>query len=304
MKKSLKVGFVDFYHNWGVWPDPVEYFTNVLSQDYEVEVVVSDFIRHRFDTRKKPDLIICTIPGEKYVKYDCPRILFPAELRHPTYDDSYSAWMTWDFDDNPRHYRLPVSVLYGDLYQLTQPKPAFESLWNREFCCVLFGRGYPNAQTPREDFFRKLCEYKKVDSAGHYLNNTGLEIPDAFGNIHRAQSGPHKISFMRKYKFALAFENELWPGYTSEKLTDAMFAHCVPIYWGNPIIFRDFNTKSMINCHDYENFDKVIEQIIELDTNESAYRAVIEQTYFTDNIVSEFASKGNLLTFFHKVLKD
>jgi hypothetical protein len=301
MKKPLKLGFVDFYHNWGVWPNPVEYFTGVLSKNYDVEVVVSDFIGHRFDTGKKPDLVICTIPSEKYLQYDCKRILFPAELAHPHYD-GYDACMTWDFDDDPRHYRLPNTVLYGDFDKLTQPKPAFDELWNRQFCCVLFGRGYPHEQTPREWFFQKLCEYKKVDSAGHFLNNTGLDIPDAFGSIHRAQSGPHKIEYMRKYKFALCFENAQWPGYTSEKLTDAMFANCLPIYWGNPVIGRDFNTKSMLNCSEYENFDKVIQRIVELDTNESAYREVIEQPYFTDNVVSPFADKDKLLQFFNKVI--
>ena len=63
MKKPLKIGFVDFYCNWGPWPNPIEYFSSVLSLEYEVEVVVSDFRGHRFDTHKKPDLVFCTIPA-------------------------------------------------------------------------------------------------------------------------------------------------------------------------------------------------------------------------------------------------
>src|ERR1039458_4981224 len=169
MKKALKIGFVDFYCNWGPWPSPLDYFGSVLSPDYDVEVVVSDFIGHRFDTGQKPDLIICTIPGGGHLKYDCPRVFLPMEPRHPNYD-GYSACMTWDFDDDPRHYRFPGCLLYGDLNQLTQLKPAFEDLWNRKFCCVLFGKAYPHSQTPREKFFKDLCMYKTVDSAGHYLN--------------------------------------------------------------------------------------------------------------------------------------
>ena len=304
MKKSLKIGFVDFYCNWGPFPNPIDYFVSVLSLEYDLEVVVSDFIGHRFDTGKKPDLVICTIPGGGHLKYDCPRVLWPVEPRHPNYD-GYTACMTWDFDDNPRHYRLPACVLYGDMNQLTQPKPAFESLWNREFCAVLLGKPYPHSQTPRDEFFHRLCEYKKVHSAGRHLNNMDINIPGAITIPgYDAQSGPHKINFLRNYKFVLAFENEQWPGYTSEKLTDAMFADSVPIYWGNSLVGRDFNTKSFVNCNEYENLDKVIERIIELDTNEDAYRSVIEQPYCVDNVVPEFARKEKLLKFFKKVLNE
>jgi alpha(1,3/1,4) fucosyltransferase len=302
MKKNLKLGMVDFACNWGPWPNPIDYFVSVLSPEYDVEIVVSDFIGHRFDTGKKPDLVICTIPGGNHLKYDCPRVLWPVEPRHPSYD-GYSACMTWDFDDDPRHYRLPACVLYGDLEQLTKPKQDFDKLWDRKFCCVLLGKQYPSNQTPREDFFRKLCEYKKVDSAGRYLNNMGLHVPGAV-TVHGydAQSGPYKIDLLRQYKFALAFENAEWPGYTSEKLTDAMFANCIPIHWGNSLVDRDFNTKSFVACHEYENLDKVIDRIIQLDTDKEAYRSVIEQPYCKHNTIPGFAKKENLLRFFQKVL--
>ena len=134
------------------------------------------------------------------------------------------------------------------------------------------------------------------------MNNMGISIPGFFNGMDAAQSGPHKIDLIRNYKFALAFENAQWEGYTSEKLTDAMLGNCIPIYWGNPLVGRDFNTKSFVNCHEFENLDKVIERIIELDTNPEAYRAVIEQPYFENNVVSDFANKEKLLKFLKGVL--
>lgn len=304
--KSLKVGFVDFAGSWGVWPSPVDFFTKVLSLEYEVEVVVSDFIGCRFDSGKKPDLIIYAIAGKEHLKYDCPRIFFPMEIKklhenQSNYDEC-NGCLVWNFDCGPNEYRLPGSNLYGDYDLLLQPKPSFDDLWNREFCCVMFGRSWPHEQTPREAFFHMLCDYKKVHSVGHYLNNMGVDVPGAFGAVMGAQSGPNKVNFLRKYKFALSFENAEFPGYTTEKLTDAMFANCIPIYWGNPIVGRDFNTKSMVNCHEYSNFDEVIARIIELDTKPDAYRSVIEQPYFTDNVVSDGYKKEKLLQFIQKVL--
>ena len=43
-----------------------------------------------------------------------------------------------------------------------------------------------------------------------------------------------KLDFLRDYKFTLAVENNIWPGYTTEKLVDPMFAGSIPIYVGDP----------------------------------------------------------------------
>lgn len=299
MKEMLNVGFVGFA--WGPWPDPVAYFTDILKDGYDVCVTESDFPGCLFDTHKKPDLLICTIPGVGRIKHKCPIVHFPVELYHPDFDKDV-WWMTYDHTDHSRHYRLPGYALYGDMNRLTEPKPDFESLWDRKFCCVLFGKAYPRNVTPREDFFHKLCEYKKVDSAGHHLNNTGARIPGANHSVEGAQGGPHKIDFLRDYKFVLAFENSISPGYVSEKIVDPMFANSVAIHWGNPVIGQDFNSKSFVNCHDYVNFEDVIDRIVGLDLDKDLYRSVIEQPYFTDNKVNEYVRRENILAFFKRVL--
>src|SRR5262249_55166951 len=53
------------------------------------------------------------------------------------------------------------------------------------------------------------------------------------------------------YKFVIAFENSSLSGYNTEKLTHAIEADCVPIYWGDPEIGRSFNTRRFVNGHDY-----------------------------------------------------
>jgi hypothetical protein len=59
-----------------------------------------------------------------------------------------------------------------------------------------------------------------------------------------------KVDFLRAYKFVIAFENSSSPGYNTEKLTDAIEADCVPIYWGDPEIGRSFNVRRFVNAHD------------------------------------------------------
>jgi hypothetical protein len=56
---------------------------------------------------------------------------------------------------------------------------------------------------------------------------------------------------LRAYKFVVAFENSSAPGYNTEKLTHAIEADSMPIYWGDPEIGRSFNPGRFIDAHDY-----------------------------------------------------
>ena len=55
-------------------------------------------------------------------------------------------------------------------------------------------------------------------------------------------------------------------------------AFSIPIYWGNPLVTKDFNPKAFINCNDYDNdFDAVIERIKELDNDPDKYLAMLRE---------------------------
>src|SRR5438309_10477229 len=87
---------------------------------------------------------------------------------------------------------------------------------------------------------------------------------------YRVPGGPWgKIEFLKRYKFNIAFENASLPGYTTEKIVEPMAARCLPIYWGNPLIHREFNPKSFLNYVDFRDEAALIERIIELDQNDA-----------------------------------
>ena len=76
----------------------------------------------------------------------------------------------------------------------------------------------------RTDFFHELSRRKKVDSGGRAFNNVGYEVPGTAGKA--------KMEFISRYRFHIAFENRMTPGWTTEKFTDAFEAYAVPI-WTN-----------------------------------------------------------------------
>ena len=276
--RNIRLGFADFEIMWGPSPSPVEFFVNMLKSDFNIEV-----------TNDQPDFLMCSWPGNSHLNYSCPKIFYSGENRAPDFE-TYQWCMTHDFNSDPRHYRLPIYLLFGDAYKLLEPKPPVEQLWNRKFCRVMFGKRAPASVSPREEYFHRLCAYKQVDSFGTHFNNMGRQVP-----IER------NVELTREYKFALAFENHSAPGWTTEKIFFPMLANSIPIYWGNPEIGREFNTRSFVNCHEYPNFDAVIARIKELDQNEEEYAKVIAEPWYTNSQVNEFVNRENILRFFHRI---
>jgi len=144
----------------------------------------------------------------------------------------------------------------------------------------------------RNDFFHKLCRYKKVDSAGRALNNTGFQVP----------AGPEaKIEFLKPYKFNLAFENASIPGYTTEKIIEPMYARTLPIYWGNPRVGEEFNSKSFLNYFDFASEEALIEKIIELDKDDVKYMEYLRQPYLRTDLPNPSFDRNKILDRFEKI---
>lgn len=287
--KKLRLAFVDFEINWGPWPDPVRYFEEVLRDDYELEIVYSDFRGRYVDMGVKPDLAICAVPGEKHRDYICPKIFFPGEPREINFS-SYDFAMTHNFSSDPRHYRLPLYALYAD-----QKRAAYryDGHSRYKFCCVLFGKSYPHNETPREWFFRELNKYKRVDSAGTHLNNTGFTIPPIL-----------KAEFIKDYKFVLSFESCALPGFTTEKCFEPLEVGSVPVYWGNSQVGLDFNPASIVNAGSTEdNLDWAIQKIIQLDRDDDAYRRMTEQHIYSSGYTENpYINRGNIVRFFRSIV--
>jgi hypothetical protein len=85
-----------------------------------------------------------------------------------------------------------------------------------------------------------------VDAPGKRMTN----MPSV-DEIYKGDKWTVKRRFLSQYKFTIAFENYVYPGYQTEKLYDAMFCQSLPIYCGDPNVGEIFNTKSFLNAADY-----------------------------------------------------
>jgi hypothetical protein len=118
-----------------------------------------------------------------------------------------------------------------------------------KFCNYL----YSHKVAYRDAFFRQLSAYKQVDAPGRSMNNMA-----SIDKLYSGDKWEVKRKFLSGYKFTIAFENDIYPGYQTEKLYDAMLSDSIPVYCGDPNIGEVFNKKAFINVTDYINNGPII----------------------------------------------
>ncbi|WQU78901.1 fucosyltransferase [Helicobacter pylori] len=200
----------------------------------------------------------------------------------------------------------PYKIKNNSLYALKKPSHHFKE--NHPHLCAVVNnesdplkRGFasfvasnPNAPK-RNAFYDALNSIEPVTGGGSVKNTLGYNVKN-------------KSEFLSQYKFNLCFENSQGYGYVTEKIIDAYFSHTIPIYWGSPSVAKDFNPKSFVNVHDFNNFDEAIDYIKYLHTHPNAYldmlyenplNSVNGKAYFYQNL-----SFKKILDFFKTILEN
>jgi len=259
---KLKVAFLNF------WPEIKDenIFLPILQKNFDVEI-----------TTQNPDVIIHSIFGDttQLCKYKCKKILFIGENKRPI-GSNFSI----SFDPHtPTNYRLPLWQFYLLLRpelkdKLFGPKINYD---NFDRTCS-FVVSNPNNFIRNAFFSQMSSSVMHVFSYGRYMtNNRGL-IEVSIGKYWRDA----KYEFMQKYKhrYAIAFENNVYPYYCTEKLMDAFLAGSLPIYYGDPKIKEDWNINAFINANKGTQYavDLIKKQI----NDDSLFQEIYQQPIFTD----------------------
>ena len=326
--KTIKINFKHFYKTFN--PEK-NFFTDFLRRDYNV--VLSN----------KPDFVIYSVfdgrppaydeDGNRVFKMpvltgDFVKIFYTGENCRPDMENCDYAF-TFDYDEelkHPRHLRLPLYKLWmgaaeGSEEILVKKAIDAEGIKRRKnkFCNFI----YANDIEVRNRFFQRLSQYKKVDSAGSLLNNISLifymknklkfmkqhkfarRIAGLLGKkgVTGYVTQNKKAKFLNSYKFTIAFENSSYPGYTTEKIYQAMLANSIPIYWGNPLIGRDFNTKSFLNYHDFKSEEELVEKIAEIDKNNDLYEQYLREPWYHDNKPSKYVDSKRIAERFREIFQ-
>lgn len=266
--KKITVDFVGF---WKGFNKEDNFILDIIKK--KCEVIVSD----------NPQFVFVSSFYEpfEYAKYDCVRIFYTAEPIAPDFS-SFDYCTGFDhISAGDRYLRYPYYALRwhekeldAGKYDLLNEEKARNILQEKEYFCNLIC-SHDTDKNLRKKVFEKLSEYKNVDSLGTYLNNQ----PDGF----IVSYGASKDSFLKKSKFTIAVESLPLPGFTTEKIIEALFMHSIPIYYGDTTVTSAFNKDSFISLDDENNLDTLLERIVELDQNDDKYIEMLMQQPFLQN---------------------
>jgi hypothetical protein len=126
----------------------------------------------------------------------------------------------------------------------------------KKFCVAFIGKAYP---------FRMQA-----------LNLiSSIESVEVYGAIARKDTRS-KFQASKDFRFVFAFENDLFPGYVTEKVIEAWATGAIPLYWGSdPLEY--INPKSIINLNDFNSFQEFLARIAEVNNSRTLWEQIASQ---------------------------
>jgi hypothetical protein len=229
---------------------------NVLYVDKDYDLVINGYLNH-IPVPTDPKVIKIHYTSEVYVG-DAKNHL-----------DTHDLVLGFDFVDRDNYIRIPFSYIrHGNKmnHDFDRNKGTCDPKGKKYFTCFLasnsgdWSKVFDGAEA-RNRLFHKLSLYKKVESGGKHLNNTGGPIP--YGQTEQ---------WLSQCKFTIAYENQLnYPGYVTEKPFQAWFAGSIPLYNAHPEGLVDMNKKAVIYAGDFDSEDALVEYIKKVDNDDKLY---------------------------------
>ena len=126
----------------------------------------------------------------------------------------------------------------------------------KKFCVSFVGKTYPL----RLHALEILSKTRPVDVYG--------------SSVRKIVQTPYKIANL--YDYVLCFENDIYPGYVTEKPFEAYICNAIPLYNGFDKLGY-LNPKSSINLFEFDNLSSWSQYITEVDNDNFMYKSIYEQ---------------------------
>lgn len=127
---------------------------------------------------------------------------------------------------------------------------------NRKFACAFIN----NPDPVRLRAIEMLRKIGPVDVFGRF---SGRYVSD-------------KIGKSQDYKFSVCFENDLYPGYVTEKPLEAWLGGTLPLYWGDDVE-NYLCSSAIINFKSYNRLTDFVDYVALLKSNEDLFAFHFEQ---------------------------
>lgn len=89
-----------------------------------------------------------------------------------------------------------------------------------------------------------------------------------------------KLDVARRYRYVLCFENDVYPGYVTEKVFEAWATGAVPLWWGqDPAGY--LNPSAMVNAATPATFANMVDTVAQLESSPSEWDAIVARPLLT-----------------------
>lgn len=130
----------------------------------------------------------------------------------------------------------------------------------KKFCVAFIGKAYPF----RMQAIAALSKIGKVD---------------VFGGISRNENSSKALEKYRTaqdYKFVFAFENDLYPGYVTEKAPEAWATGAIPLYWGLDSA-GSLNPDALLNLINFRSLEEYAREVADVANSAERWTAIASQ---------------------------
>lgn len=265
IEKTLKINFINF---WPGFNPETSTITAILRNHFSEVIICED-----------ADYVITSVyGGYSYLEYPQVRIMYSGENYIPDLNFVDYAYSSYPLQMLDRHFHFPQGLHRKNKNEYMAKRSRGDVTFDRDFLAsksvfANFCASHESEHGIRGSFFQELCKYKKVDSIGYFLNNTGITVD---------WKNDSKYNYQKKCKFTLCFESTSHGGFNTEKIVDAFCADTIPIYFGDPKITDIYNPKAFINVADYASTAEAIQAIIDIDEDDDLYLSMMNEPILLD----------------------
>ncbi len=196
-------------------------------------------------------------------------IWFTAENLRPPASGDWSGFLSFDTDPlQGRNAYLPLWMLDLKDFNASGDLGIDELMATREpdvdrsgFVCAFIGNPDPMR-------FHAINALEKLGQVDVFGKSVGKPVPN-------------KAAVARGYRYILSFENDLYPGYVTEKVLDGARTGCVALYRGIDYL-GDFNPKCMVNVAPEVSLSGLTDRVASLEADAELRAQLLSQQVLQD----------------------
>lgn len=286
MKKTIKLCFIGYLKEC----NPLEnrLFTNeLISNKYDFVI-----------DKNNPDYVFVGSYGDILANTaaynNCVKIWYIEEPFSPNF-----TFFDYCIDFDPYDYG-GRNIFYPDcLHNMTIPNPpSIEEarVIAKEktiFCSMIFAHETHDGM--RKKYYDIISKYKRVESAGTYLNNQ-----DGGKAVGYENGDGSKFDLQKKCKFDLCIQTLNFDWFINEKIVHCIVNNTIPIFYGTDKVKQIFNPKRFIFVEDYKDEEELLNYIKKIDEDDELYAQIISEdplvskTYQQDVLNKAFLALDNI----------